>query len=34
MTEESNCLLLKYILNSSTEDLLEHFVFCTSYYKV
>jgi len=27
MTEECNCLPLKYILNSSTENLLEHFVF-------
>jgi hypothetical protein len=27
MTEECNCLPLKYIFNSSTENLLEHFVF-------
>lgn len=27
MTEECNCLPLKYILNSSTENLLEHFGF-------
>lgn len=27
MTEECNCLPLKYILNSSTENLLEHSVF-------
>lgn len=27
MTEECNCLPLKYILNSSTENLSEHFVF-------
>lgn len=27
MTEECNCLPLKYILNSCTETLLEHFVF-------
>ena len=27
MTEECNCLPLKYTLNSSTENLLEHFGF-------
>lgn len=27
MIEECNCLPLKYILNSSTENLLEHFGF-------
>lgn len=27
MTEECNCLPLKYILNSSTENLSERFVF-------
>lgn len=27
MTEECNCLPLKYIFNSSTENLLEHSVF-------
>lgn len=27
MTEECNCLPLKYIFNSSTENLSEHFVF-------
>lgn len=27
MIEECNCLPLKYILNSSSENLLEHFGF-------